>query len=86
MLLATNRREVYVPPPRAHLLGQPGQGDNRPASADMAHLGPPRPASADTPGVKSLTVARTPGASKFKAGLSCVRVAAGAGVALYSRV
>mmetsp|Transcript_8195 Transcript_8195/g.21858 ORF Transcript_8195/g.21858 Transcript_8195/m.21858 type:complete len:1248 (+) Transcript_8195:163-3906(+) len=53
MLLATNRREVYVPPPRAHLLGQPGQGDNRPASADMAHLGPPRPASADTPGVSN---------------------------------
>ena len=38
-----------MPPKRAHLLGQHGQGEHRPASADMAHLGPPRPASADTP-------------------------------------
>lgn len=49
VLLASNPREVYVPPPRVHLLGPSGQGDTRPASADMAHLGPPRPASADTP-------------------------------------
>lgn len=47
-LLPVNPRELYVPPQRAYETGPHGQGDHRPASADMAHLSPPRPASADT--------------------------------------